>query len=323
MAMDAVENFKRAVFHEGPEWVPDGREVQWVRPPVVERPPASGLDAFGCAWELEAEAEGGTYPAHGKAVVEELGRWRDRVQFPDPGRLDWGEARAAAARARADGLMVQGFVEMGLLERTCLLLGMEEALVAFMEEPGLVEELVSRIADYKVSLIERFWSEARPDIIWYGDDWGSQRALLVPPRLWRRIIKPHTQRIYEAIGGHGMIVNQHSCGMVEEVFGDMVEMGARIWNPCQPCNDLAALKRRHHGKICFWGGIDSQFVLSRPDVTAEEVRREVRRRIDELAWGGGGYIAAPSHGVPYRPEVVEAMRDEIRSYGAKSRAGGK
>ena len=95
---------------------------------------------------------------------------------------------------------------------------------------------------------------------------------------------------------------------------DIVEMGADIWNPCQPCNDLAGLKRRFGGRIAFCGGIDSQFVLDRPGVTPDEVRAEVRRRIDELS-AGGGYIAAPSHSVPYDQALIDAMNDEIAVYG--------
>lgn len=74
------------------------------------------------------------------------------------------------------------------------------------------------------------------------------------------------------------------------------------------------MKKRFAGRIAFCGGIDSQFVLDRPGVTVAEVRAEVRRRIDEMA-AGGGYIAGPSHGVPYTPEIIAAMNDEIESYG--------
>ncbi|WP_346360302.1 uroporphyrinogen decarboxylase family protein, partial [Bosea sp. (in: a-proteobacteria)] len=129
-------------------------------------------------------------------------------------------------------------------------------------------------------------------------------------------MKPHTRRVYDAMRARGILINQHSCGKIESVFADMVEMGADIWNPCQPCNDLARMKQEHTGRIAFCGGIDSQFVLDRPGVTTEEVRAEVRRRIDEMA-DGGGYVAAPSHGVPYEPEIVAAMTDEIATYGRR------
>ena len=111
-----------------------------------------------------------------------------------------------------------------------------------------------------------------------------------------------------------MIVNQHSCGKIDAIFEDIVQMGADMWNPCQPCNDLAGMKRRFSGRIAFCGGIDSQFVLDNPRATAADVRAEVRMRIDTLA-GGGGYIAEPSHVVPYRQEIMDAMKDEILTYG--------
>ena len=91
-------------------------------------------------------------------------------------------------------------------------------------------------------------------------------------------------------------------------------MGADIWDPCQPCNDLAELKRKYGDRITFRGGIDTQFVLDRPGVTLDEVRAEVRKRIDEMAYGGG-YTAEPSHYVKFDPDILDAMNSEIDSYG--------
>jgi uroporphyrinogen decarboxylase len=209
---------------------------------------------------------------------------------------------------------VQAFVEMGLFERAYLLLGMEEALMAFLTEPEAMADLLNALADYKIALIAAFHEHVPLDLLWFGDDWGTQTDLFLPPATWRALIKPPLARIYACAQERGILVNQHSCGRIERIFGDMVELGAAIWNPCQPCNNLAALKRAYGGRIAFHGGIDSQFVLDRPGVTPAEVRAEVRRRIDELA-GGGGYIAGPSHGVPYEPELMAAMNDEIATYG--------
>mgnify|MGYP000889444282 FL=1 len=62
-------------------------------------------------------------------------------------------------------------------------------------------------------------------------------------------------------------------------------------------------------------------MLARPGATADEVRREVRLRIDQLA-PGGGYVAAPSHSVPYDKDLLAAMNDEIATYGRRIYAGG-
>jgi hypothetical protein len=319
--MDRVENFWRTIRHDNPEYVLGDIPSVWYHPPVTERTGQAGPDDWGVMWSLEEGAEGGTYPTVGGHTVTDLSKWRQQVHIPDVDAMDWAIVHEQSAKHEAElatldePLLKEGFVEFGVYERSYLLLGMEEALIAYLTEPDLMAELAEAIADYKVKLITRFCEEAGGlDIVWYGDDWGNQSQLFLPPDVWRKIIKPQTKRVYDAIHACGALVNQHSCGKIDEVFGDMVEIGCDIFNPCQPCNDLAGLKKKFPGKITFNGAIDSQFVLDRPGVTCEEVRAEVRHRIDTLA-EGGGYIAGPSHGVPYDEDIINAMHDEIATYG--------
>ena len=211
--------------------------------------------------------------------------------------------------------LLEGFCEMGLFERSYLLLGMEEALVSYLTEPELMSDLLSALADYKIEFITKFDEVVNLDIVWYGDDWGTQSDLFIPEASWRAIIKPHTTRIYDRMKDREIIINQHSCGKIEKIFGDVVEMGADIWNLCQPCNDLKSMKEQYGDSIAFHGGIDSQFVLNRPGATREEIITEVRKRISEMA-EGGGYIAGPSHTIPsHRPDLVRAFNEEIEKFG--------
>jgi hypothetical protein len=293
--------------------------VETISSPVVERPAAAGADDFGVVWAYDAAAEGGTYPARVPPVIPDVARWREFLRLPDLDGIDWG---ALARRARAidrSRLLISGFVEMGLFERSYLLLSMEEALIGYLLEPEAMKGLLHALADYKIELIGRFHDACQPDMIWYGDDWGTQRSPFLPVPVWRDIVKPETQRIYDCMKRRGILINQHSCGKIDPLLPDIVEMGADMLNPCQPVNDLARMKREYGDRICFIGGIDSQFVLQKPGVTREEVEAEVRRRMDELA-AGGGYIAAPSHTVPYDPEVLEAMNRAIAKYGRYPRS---
>jgi hypothetical protein len=320
--MNPKENLLRAIRREGPEWVPDGldgpdcmADCVTIFSPVVERPKdIDAPDAFGVGWSYNPRAEGGTFPTHGGHSIGHISRWRQELTVPDVNAQDW-----TSIRTRVDGVdrsqkLVMGLIEMGLFERAYLLLGMEEALMAFITEPAEMYELLGVIADYKIELIRKFDDVVGLDMLWLGDDWGTQQALFLPPHVWRQIIKPHLKRIYDCAKELRILINQHSCGKIDAIFGDLVELGADMWNPCQPCNDLVCLKREYGHRISFHGGMDSQFVLDRPGVTAAEVRAEARKLIDILA-PGGGYIAGPSQRVPRDPALVAALRDEVKRYG--------
>ena len=317
------ENMLRAIKRENPEYVPDGtRNIINIKCPTCERPIKAEYDIWGVKWDYEPSAEGGTYPAVGGNCLHDIENWREELKVPDIDKdvdwdyltQNWEEAPLDVKNIDRENNVVMGLVEMGIFERLYLLFGMEEALMYFMTDPEEMFEIANIIAEWKVKVIKKFASVVKMDMIWYGDDWGNQRNSFLPPRVWREIIKPGTHRIYNCIHDLGLLINQHSCGKIENVFGDMVEMGADMWNMSQPCNDLKMLKETYGDKISFFGGFDSQFVLNRPGVTVDEVRAEVRKRVSELK-GKNGYVAAPSHEVPYAPEIVAAMRDELQKVG--------
>jgi len=313
--MTRKENYLRAIQNRNPQWVPYVNEaVITVMPPVEERPARTGKDVFGCQWLYEPY--GGTYPAQYGFVITDIDNWRNQVRFPDVNQCDWSHAREEAAKIDREQYLVGGFIEMGIFERIYLLMGMEEALMAYYTDEDALCCLASAIADYKIEFLKKYHAEVGIDILWYGDDWGTQQNLFIPPEKWRKVIRPHTQRIYDCARELGIILNQHSCGKIDSILGDMVEMGAQVWNPCQPCNDLARLKKQYGDRICFCGGVDSQFVLDNPLTTPEDVVTEVKKRIDEMALPTGGYIVGPSHTVPYNREKLEAMEKTIREYGA-------
>ena len=109
----------------------------------------------------------------------------------------------------------------------------------------------------------------------------------------------------------------HCCGGITEVLDDFIEMGVDIINPVQVSAkgmDTKKLKESYEGKIVFWGGIDSQKVL--PEGSVDDVRREIRKRISDLA-PGGGYVLCSVHNI--QPDVpaenIAVMYDEADNYG--------
>ena len=72
------------------------------------------------------------------------------------------------------------------------------------------------------------------DAVYFGDDWGSQRGLQMSPAMWRRLIRPALKRMYGAVKEAGKFVMIHSCGDVDELFDELVEIGLDCFNPFQP-----------------------------------------------------------------------------------------
>ena len=143
------------------------------------------------------------------------------------------------------------------------------------------------------------------DAVYFGDDWGSQRGLIMGPRLWREFIRPRIERMFRRAHDKGRKVFLHCCGDVDEIFDDLAGMGLNVFNPFQPeVMDTFALAKEYKGRLAFWGGISTQRLL--PYGTPEEVRREVRHILKTIG-AGGGYIAAPAHDTPKDVPVENMM----------------
>ena len=132
------------------------------------------------------------------------------------------------------------------------------------------------------------------DAIWFGDDWGDQRGIIIGPKRWREYLKPRWAKIYAAVHRHDMFVIHHSCGSVADIMPDIIEIGLDVLESVQP--EAAGmnpyeLKRQWGDKLTFFGGLGSQSTI--PFGTPEEIRAEVRRLRAEMG-RDGGYILAPA-----------------------------
>ena len=180
-----------------------------------------------------------------------------------------------------------------LFERAWTLRGMENLLMDFYDHPAFVRELLNTIADYNIEQI----TEAMKydiDAVHFGDDWGQQHGLIMGPVLWREFIYPVLKRMYRVVRDAGMYVSIHSCGDVDELFDDLIDIGLNCFNPFQPeVMDVHYLVKEYRGRLAFHGGLSTQRTL--PYGTVENVRSEVAELI-ELG-SEGGFIISPAHSV--------------------------
>ena len=139
-----------------------------------------------------------------------------------------------------------------------------------------------------------------------------QTGLIMGGDHWRRFFKPRLARMFQPVRQAGKCVQLHSCGRVQELFDDLVEIGLNLFNPFQPeVMDVFEYLRRYRGRLAFHGGMSIQKTL--PFGSVREVRETASRLIE--AGRDGGYIFAPSHSVPrdVAPENLVAMMEVLKS----------
>jgi uroporphyrinogen decarboxylase len=240
-----------------------------------------------------------------------------RMPWPnpaDPGRYRGLRSRVQALRAGTDRALF-GMAPCGhdLFNQLFRVRGMENGLMDLVAEPEFAEAFFDRLCDTLCTAQTLFLTEVGDliDVHFAADDLAGQSGPLISPELWRRMIKPRQARILATIKAHTRApVFYHSCGAVTEFLDDLIEIGVDILNPVQVSAtgmDTAQLKKRFGKRLSFWGGgCDTQAVLN--SGTPTQVRQEVRRRIRDLA-PGGGFVFNPVHNI--QPKVPPANIAEM------------
>jgi uroporphyrinogen decarboxylase len=207
-----------------------------------------------------------------------------------------------------------------LLEWGQFLYGIENFLCELAAHPQKVEKLLDRLVEIHLEGLDKVLPaiDGYVQIIQMGDDLGSQTAAQISPEMYRRFFKPRHAEIYRRIKEQSSLaVFLHSCGSIEELLPDLIDVGVDIINPVQTSAarmDPAHLKREYGKDLVFWGGgCDTQVVL--PTGTPDEIDAHVRDRIRTFG-PGGGFVFATVHNIMANvpPENVVALYDAVKRY---------
>lgn len=208
------------------------------------------------------------------------------------------------------------FFAVQIFEPAWYLRGLENLLCDMMSDEDMAEACLGKMAQYQTKVARRV-AECGFDIIVFGDDVGTQKALMMSYELWCRWLKPYMKAAISAAKevNPEVLAFYHSDGVIYDIIEDLIEIGVDILNPVQPeCIDPLKIKKMYGDRLSFWGTIGTQTTM--PFGTADEVRSKVKEMI-EVVGKGGGLCIAPTHllepDVPY--ENVEAFIETVREFG--------
>lgn len=283
------------------------------------------IDEFGIGWQMPVE--GGLYYDQYLHPLSNAETIQDIENYPWPDPLD--PERFVGIHEQVDRVIdieqKACFVERmssGMWEHAMWMTGYEKFFMDMLGNEKLIEALMEKILELKM----KYWGRVleivgkRTVIISCADDLGTQDSLLISLDLYKKMIWPYHCRLFrfikESAKGKAFIFF-HNDGAIMETIPLLIEAGVDILNPFQVnCRgmDTAKFKQDFGSQITIWGGsCDSQYVL--PKGTAREVRNETKRRIEDLA-PGGGFVFAPVHVIQgdVPPENIMAWWDTLNEY---------
>ena len=260
-----------------------------------------------------------------EATLEAL----DRYDWPQPDPQEYHRRLGEQARYFFENtdyaLVGSAVIGGGIFEQPARTMGLENFLIALVSEPKFADRLMEQITDIYIESCNRYLDEVGKyiQVFTYWDDVNTQDGWMIRPELYQKMIKPKERRLVEAIKKKtDAKIFFHGCGATFDLIPDLIDLGFDILNPVHVSArgmDTRRLKQEYGRDIVFWGGgVDTQHVL--PFGTPGEVSEEVKRRIDDLA-PGGGFVFAAVHNIQafIPPENICAAFDTALDYGRKGK----
>jgi hypothetical protein len=241
------------------------------------------VDEWGSVWHV------GEPGVIGEVKEPALADWSNLATFQPPWDLirkrDLGRVNASCEKSNKFMLPP---VYARPFERLQFLRGTENLYVDLAYDTNELRKLLEMVHEFYLEDVS-WWANSNVDAVFLMDDWGSRRALLISPQMWRTVFKPLYKDYCDIIHKAGKFVFFHSDGHIEAIYGDLIEVGVNALNSQLFCMDIEGLAAKYKGRVTFWGELDRQHVM--PFGTPKEVRESVLRVRRALDDGRGGVIA--------------------------------
>lgn len=287
--------------------------------PVISQIPMRGIgETYVNSWGVTIswpEGTPGPFPVHDEEhkVLKDITKWKEvvkapKLDFPDE---EWEKFKAKIVPVDRNESFLTVMVAPGVFEQLHYLMGMDDCLINFYEEPELMHELIDYIVDWEVEYAKLLCKHYQPDCIFHHDDWGSYRSSFLSPEMFEEFFVPAYQKIYGCYKENGVeLIVHHSDTYGANLVPSMIKMGIDIWQGCSSTNNLPELIKKYGGQISFMGDIDNG-VVDKADWTPEWIAKEVRRACENN--GKHYFIPNLTQGAPLSvfPGVYDAVSDAI------------
>lgn len=240
----------------------------------------------------------------------------DKFNWPDPSKYLDREESLRRAKSIDESYARMGILWSAHFQDACSAFGMEHALMMMLVNPEMFRAVIERITQFYLQANEIFYEATKGylDAVLIGNDFGSQKGLMVDPGMLKELVYPGTKQLIEQAKSYGLKVVHHSCGSIFPIIKDLIDLGTDVIHPIQALAsgmDAPNLKENFSGKVAFCGGVDAQYLLVKG--SPDEVEKKVRELWELFPTG---LIISPSHeailpDIP--PANIEALFRALKS----------
>jgi uroporphyrinogen decarboxylase len=224
----------------------------------------------------------------------------ERLQLNLKGRLPESLPKLREEFKRRDfALAIGGHSGLcGIYHPTRLLMGPQSLLYALHDQPDLVRDIMTHLADLQIYLFDKVLSEIDVDFCLGCEDLGFKSSSFISPAMFREFLLPCYRRLTGMLRDHGVqIMIVDSDGYNWDLIPLFLEGGATGMGPMEVAADMDVVEvRKVFPRLQIFGGIDKRIIAS----DRNAIQAELARIIPPLV-SGGGYIPHCDHSVP--PDV--------------------
>ena len=273
-------------------------------PVILEETDETVLKLDGNGARLRTHKLHDSTPEHVDFTVKDRATWQEHAR---PHLLDVDRRRIAFEAHRESRALAADKGRffcvrcVGPFEQMHPVCGHEHMLVGMALDPDWVRDMVQVYTDLTIRHFEvLFAEEGAPDGVFCFEDMGFKQRPFMSPEMYREIIQPGHQRLFDFAHAQGCKVIVHSCGFVEPLAPGLIEAGMDCLQAMEvkAGMDMPHLAERFGEQIAFFGGIDARVLISNDRA---KIDAELQAKIPPVLERGCGYILHSDHSEP--PEV--------------------
>lgn len=241
--------------------------------------------------------------------------WEDFERFPWPNADDIDYSQYDEVRLWLPTEMKVLATFGHIFTTTWQLMGFEHFCTSLYMEMDLVREIILRICNETMKIMDRVLSFSTVGAMCFQDDIAYTNGLMVSPDMLRELFFPLLSQIADVCHARGRPLIYHSDGKLDQVLPDIVKANIDAIQAIEPkCMDIVAIKREYGEQLALMGNLDLGYTLTRG--APEEVEVEVKRLIKYVAPGGGLLLGSTNSITNYVPlENFRAMLQAAFTYG--------